>query len=115
MNMRSWAGLYGFELKKIVKSRLMIAMFVFLFITIIIEALAPRLSTSRETTEARRTLSGRVIDDDLLQEMYPKLIDNGSTWTDDNKEYYGIAYVEDVMVDNEKPLDQYTADEADRR
>ena len=111
MNMRSWASLYGFELKKILKSRLMIAMLVFLFVTIMIEALAPRLTPSRDVAEARRSLSGRVIDDELLQEMYPKLIDDGRTWTDENKEYYGIAYVEDVMVDNEKTLDQYTADE----
>ena len=57
-----------------------------------VEAIAPMLATTGEMTEAaeaEKTLNGRVIDDSLLQEMYPKLVANGREW---NKINYNLIY-----------------------
>ena len=68
--------LYKFELKKILKSRLTIAMLIITLAVIVIEGALPSLTTSRELGEARKQMDGRVIDDELLSEMYPQLAEN---------------------------------------
>lgn len=102
--------LYRFEIKKILKNRLAIAMMIFTIIMVFIEAFAPGLITTREMAKAQKTLEGRQIDDSLLQEMYPLLLENGKTWNADNGKYYGIAHLERMIIsDDDANLADYSA------
>ena len=56
-------------------------------------------------------MDGTVIDDALLQEMYPKLISNGTVWTADNAMYEKIADMEDGILPDGANLSDYSADE----
>ncbi len=111
--MKNFGLLYKYELKKILKSRLTIAMMIVLLLTIVIEVLAPGLtegfSAVRESAEAQKTLDGRVIDETLLNEMYPVLTDNGNTWNEENLKYRGIAYAERNSIRNGATLSDHTA------
>ncbi|MBP5732466.1 MAG: hypothetical protein J6W66_01365 [Lachnospiraceae bacterium] len=75
--MNNFGLLYQYELKKIIKNKLMIAMLLVMIVVIVLEALAPGLTKGmnevREEASAQKTMDGRLIDDALLQEMYPKL------------------------------------------
>lgn len=107
--MNNLRTLYGFELKKIIKNRLTIAMMVILIILTVIEGVNPGSSTTREMWDAQRSLNGRLIDDTLLNEMYSKIDAHGRTWKADNIQYYGVAYVESCIVGDKEPLSEYSA------
>ena len=89
--MKNYGEIYRFEIKKIMKNRLTVAMLIVTVLFILIEAFIPKLYMSKEMEEGRKVLEGAVIDDALLQEMYPKLIDNGTVWTADNFQYEKVA------------------------
>lgn len=109
--MKNFGTLYWFELKKILKNRLMIAMILITALIVLIEAFAAG-STPRETAKAQKLLNGRQIDDALLQEMYPALTDNGRTWNAENSKYYGVAMLEHILLhDNDAVLSDYTAED----
>lgn len=111
-DMNNIGTLYKFELKKILKNRLTIAMLIITLAVIIIEGLLPGLTTSREAGVAQKTLDGRVIDDELLNEMYPQLLGNGSEWNADNIKYMGVAGVEaGILSDDDAVLSDYGAAE----
>lgn len=109
--MNNFGTLYLFELKKILKSRLTIAMVVITVIVVMIEALAPGWSINREMRDARKVLEGRVIDDNLLNEMYPKIDTYGEVWNGDNYKYFGIAYIVQCIADSNTPLKNYSAED----
>ena len=73
--MGNYGEIYRFEIKKIMKNRLTVAMLIVTTFLIIVEAFLPKLYMTKEMEEALKVLDGKVIDDALLQEMYPKLID----------------------------------------
>ena len=96
--MGNYGELYRFEIKKIMKNRLTVAMLIVTVLFILIEAFIPKLYLSKEMEDAQKVLDGTVIDDALLQEMYPKLISNGTVWTADNAMYEKIADMEDGIL-----------------
>ncbi len=109
--MKNLGQIYRFEIKKIMKNRLTVAMLAVTVAFILVEAFAPRLYMTQEMTDAQKLLDGAIIDDELLQEMYPKLIDNGKTWTADNKQYIRIADMENAILPADARLADYSADE----
>ena len=110
--MNNIGTLYRFELKKILKNRLTIAMLIITLAVILIEGTLPAITTSREAGQAQKTLDGRVIDDELLSEMYPHLVGNGTEWNGDNIRYYGVANVErGILQDDDAELSDHLADE----
>ncbi len=109
--MGNYGELYRFEIKKIMKNRLTVAMLIVTVLFILIEAFIPKLYLSKEMEDAQKVLDGTVIDDALLQEMYPKLISNGTVWTADNAMYEKIADMEDGILPDGANLSDYSADE----
>ncbi|MBO5987331.1 MAG: hypothetical protein J6Q02_11145, partial [Lachnospiraceae bacterium] len=113
--MNNFGLLYQYELKKIIKNKLMIAMLLVMIVVIVLEALAPGLTKGmnevREEASAQKTMDGRLIDDALLQEMYPKLIEQGRVWNQDNLKYQGVAYIARNLVSDRDHLTEYTAEE----
>ena len=113
--MSNFGLLYQYELKKIIKNKLMIAMLLVMLAVIALEALAPGMVKGmdgvREEAEAQKTMDGRLIDDALLQEMYPKLVEQGRVWDQDNLQYQGIAYIAKNLVSDREHLTEYTAEE----
>ena len=113
--MSNFGLLYQYELKKIMKNKLMIAMILVMLAVIVLEALAPGMTKGmagvREEATAQKTMDGRLIDDALLQEMYPKLIEQGRVWNQDNLKYQGIAYIVKNLVSDREHLTEYTAEE----
>lgn len=113
--MKNIGTLYMFEIKKILKNKLTIAMLIITLIMVLIEAFAPGFTTTREMAETQKTLDGRQIDDSLLQEMYPLLLKNGKMWNADNSKYYGIARLESMILDDNDNLSDYSAKEIYRK
>lgn len=109
--MGNYGELYRFEIKKIMKNRLTVAMLIVTVLFILIEAFIPKLYLSKEMEDAQKVLDGTVIDDALLQEMYPKLISNGTVWTADNAMYEKIADMEDGILPDGANLSDFSADE----
>jgi hypothetical protein len=109
--MKNLGQLYGFEIKKIMKNRLTVAMLVVTVIFILIEAFVPKITMTKEMMDAQKVLDGRVIDDTLLQEMYPKLAENGRLWNATNNQYEEIADMEIAMLPDGAILAEYSADE----
>ncbi len=109
--MNNLGMLYLFEMKKILKSRLMIAMMFLTIIVVVIETLAPGWSVNREMREARRELDGRVIDDTLLNEMYPQIDIYGEVWNGENDKYFNIAYIVCCIAEHNTPLADYSAED----
>ena len=109
--MKNYGEIYRFEIKKIMKNRLTVAMLIVTVLFILIEAFIPKLYVSKEMEEGQKVLEGAVIDDALLQEMYPKLIDNGTVWTDDNFQYEKVAEIENGIIPDNARLQEYSADE----
>lgn len=109
--MKNTGELYRFEIRKILKNRLTIAMLAVTVIFIIIEAFIPRLYMSEGPADSRMELDGAVIDEALLQEMYPRLIDNGTVWTAENSRYKDIADMEKGILPNNAVISDYSADE----
>ena len=109
--MGNYGELYRFEIKKIMKNRLTVAMLIVTVLFILIEAFIPKLYLSKEMEDAQKVLDGTVIDDALLQEMYPKLISNGTVWTADNAMYEKIADMGDGILPDGANLSDYSADE----
>ena len=85
--MKNLGQLYGFEIRKIMKNRLTVVMLTVTFVFILIEAFIPKIYLTEEMVESYKILDGKVIDDSLLQEMYPKLLENGTIWTSENNRY----------------------------
>ncbi len=56
---------------------------------------------SKEMEDSQKILDGTAIDDTLLQEMYPKLVENGTVWTLENSRYEKIK---DMMPSNQISL-----------
>lgn len=56
---------------------------------------------SKEMEDSQKILDGTVIDDTLLQEMYPELVKNGTVWTLENSRYEKIA---DMLPSNQISL-----------
>ena len=113
--MNQFGALYTFELKKILKNRLTFAMLIILLLVILIEAFTPGLikgfDATREEKEAIRSLDGRAIDDALLQEMVPMLIENGTVWNEENLKYRGVLNTALGMVGDRDLLPGMGADE----
>lgn len=109
--MKNYGDIYRFEVKKIMKNRLTVAMLLVTVLFIIIEAFTPKLYMTKEMEEAQKVLDGTVIDDTLLQEMYPKLIDNGTVWTADNMIYEKIKDIQDGILPDGANLSDYSAEE----
>jgi ABC-type transport system involved in multi-copper enzyme maturation permease subunit len=113
--MKNFGALYSFELKKILKTRLTVAMLIILLMTILIEAFTPGLfkgfDTTREEKAAMSRISGRTIDDALLQEMYPLLYENGTVWNAENMQYRGVLNTELSMVSDRDLLMGTSAEE----
>ena len=107
--------LYGFEIKKIVKNRLTVAMLLVTALLILVEAFIPKLYMTKEMMVSQKELNGRIIDDTLLQEMYPKLVDNGTIWTADNAQYSEIAKIERAIIYDDNSIKDYSADEMYRK
>ncbi len=103
--------LYGFEIKKIMKNRLTIAMLIVTVLFLLIEAFTPKLYLTEEMRDEQKVLDGRIIDDALLREMAPKLVDNGTVWTDDNAPYERIAEIERGMLPENADLADCSAEE----
>ena len=103
--------LYGFEIIKILKNRLTVAMLLVTALFILIEAFVPKLYMTKEMMATQKELDGRNIDDTLLQEMYPKLVDNGNVWTADNAQYSEIAKIERAIIYDDNSIKDYSADE----
>ena len=109
--MRNLGQLYRFEIKKIMKNRLTIAMLIVAFVFILIEAFIPKIYLTKEMMDAQKILDKAVIDDSLLQEMYPELLGNGTMWTSDNNRYEQIADMESAILPDGVNLSDYSADE----
>ncbi len=109
--MKNLGQLYRFEIKKIVKNRLTIAMLIVAFVFILIEAFIPKIYLTKEMMEAQKILDKTEIDDSLLHEMYPKLLENGTMWTSDNNQYEQIADMESAILPDGVNLYDYSADE----
>ena len=109
--MKNYGEIYRFEIKKIMRNRLTVAMLMVTVLFILIEAFIPRLYMSEEVEEAHKTLDGTVIDDALLTEMYPKLIDNGTAWTADNFQYEKVTDIVKGIIPDNARLQEYSADE----
>ena len=109
--MKNYGEIYRFEIKKIMKNRLTVVMLIVTVLFILIEALIPKLYMSKEMEEGQKILEGAVIDDALLQEMYPKLIDNGTVWTADNFQYEKVAEIANGIIPDNARLQEYSADE----
>ena len=109
--MKNLGQLYGFEIKKIMKNRLTVAMLIVAFVFILIEAFIPKIYMTKETMESQKILDGTVIDESLLQEMYPKLLGNGTMWTSENKQYEKVADMESAILPDGESLSDYSADE----
>lgn len=113
--MNNLGTLIFFELKKILKSRLTTSMLIILFAVILIEAFTPGLIKGFDATRAEKAaiqeLDGRLIDDALLQEMYPKLIESGTVWNEDNLKYQGILHAALSMVGDRDLLPGMPAEE----
>ena len=109
--MKNIGTLYIFEIKKILKNRLTIAMLIVTLAFTLIEAFTPRLYMSKEMTNALKEADGRVIDDELLNEMYPVLIDNGTVWTAENNRYMNIADMEKGILPDDAVLSDFSAEE----
>ena len=117
--MNNFGLLYKYELKKILKNKLTIAMLIVMVLITVTEALVPAISVGmtayKESSEAQKTLDGRLIDDTLLEEMFPKLIENGQTWNDTNIAYSGIASIERSMLPGDNVLTEYSAEDMYKR
>ncbi len=109
--MKNLGEIYRFEILKIMKNRLTIVMLIVTVLFILVEAFTPMLYQSKEMTDAQKSLDGTVIDDALLQTMYPVLSDNGRVWTSDNGQYMGIAEMEIAILPDGADLAAYSADE----
>ena len=109
--MKNYGTIYGFEIKKIMKSRLTVAMLIVTVLFILIEAFTPKFYMSKEREEAQKILDGTVIDDDLLTDMYPKLIDNGTVWTVDNFQYEKVIEIANGIINDNTRLSEYSAEE----
>jgi hypothetical protein len=109
--MKNFGTLYRFELKKILKNRMTKVMLAILFAIAVLEAVVPAFSVTRDMREARSELDGRLIDDALLNEMYPNIDTYGEKWNSDNQKYYGIAYVEQCSIAGDNPLADYSAED----
>lgn len=109
--MKNFGTIYRFEIRKIMKNRLTIAMLAVTVLFILVEAFTPKLYMTREMTDAQKILDGTVMDDALLQEMYPALSDNGRVWTASNSRYMEIAGMEIAILPEDVRLADYSADE----
>ena len=109
--MKNYGTIYGFEIKKIMKSRLTVAMLIVTVLFILLEAFTPKFYMSKEREEAQKILDGTVIDDDLLTDMYPKLIDNGTVWTVDNFQYEKVIEIANGIINDNTRLSEYSAEE----
>lgn len=109
--MGNYGELYRFEIKKIMKNRLTVAMLIVTVLFILIEAFTPKLYLSKEMEDAQKVLDGTVINDTLLQEMYPKLVSNGTVWTADNMIYEKIAEMEDGILPDGAEMSEYSEEE----
>ena len=109
--MKNLGQLYGFEIRKIMKNRLTVVMLAVAFVFILIEAFIPKIYITEEMVESQKILDGTAIDDSLLQEMYPRLMDNGTRWTSENNRYEPIADLESNILPDGEMLSDYSADE----
>ena len=103
--------LYRYELKKIMRSKLTIAMMIILVLVVLLAGLSPGEKETREVRDYQHVLNGRAIDNDLLNEMYPLIDDYAVTWNAENAAYERVAYVEKCIVGDGERLSDYTADE----
>ncbi|MBO6214403.1 MAG: ABC transporter permease subunit [Lachnospiraceae bacterium] len=109
--MKNLWQLYGFEIKKILKNRLTLIMLAVTAVFIFIEAFIPKLYMTEEMIAFQRELDGQAIDDDLLQKMYPTLIENGNVWTSENAKYSEIARIEKAILPDKEDITGYMAEE----
>ena len=109
--MKNYGEIYRFEIRKIVKNRLTAAMLAVTVLFIIIEAFIPKLYMSKEREDSQKVLDGTVIDDALLQEMYPKLIGSGTVWTADNSQYERIFSIANGIIRDNARVPEYSANE----
>ncbi len=109
--MKNFGELYRFEIRKIMKNRLTIAMLIVTVLFILIEAFIPKLVLTKEMMDAQKVLDGRLIDDALLQEMYPKLEGNGRLWNAQNNQFEEIVNMEMALIPDGAELSDYSADE----
>ena len=110
--MKNTWNLYKFEIKKILSSRMTIVLLVILLAFAVLEGLNPGSTVTEEITEMQQSLNGRAIDDELLNEMYPLLLDDyGIKWNYQNAPYERIAYLEREIVGYNTSLRDYSADD----
>ena len=110
--MKNTWRLYKFEIKKILSSRMTIVLLVILLAFAVLVGLNPGSTVTEEMTEMQRSLSGRAIDDELLNEMYPLLLDDyGIKWNYQNAPYERIAYLEREIVGYNTALSSYSAED----
>ena len=109
--MKNTATLYGFEIKKIFKNKLFLAIFIFSVLMTFVEGLAPGMNNTKEMMDAQKVWDGRVIDDDLLNEMYPKIIENGTVWDESNQEFFSVARFVKNIVGGSANFSEYSAKE----
>ena len=107
--MKNTTTLYGFELKKIFKNKLFLAIFIFSVLMTFVEGFAPSLTMAKDIRDAQKILDGRVIDDELLSEMYPNIIENGTVWDDSNREFLSLATFVKNLVGGSANFSDYSA------
>lgn len=108
--MSNFGMLYLFEMKKILKSRLMIAMMIVTVVVVLIETISPGWSENGKVRAARMELDGRVIDDELLTELYSVAGPYGEIKGEDAEKYRDIAYFVRNFAESNTPIASYTAD-----
>lgn len=101
--------LYLYELKKIIKSRLVFIMFLLMLMVMVLFALNLGERENAFQRNEKKSLNGKEIDDALLNDMYLAIDDYGVEWNDDNIKYKGIAEFEKNIVGLGDKLSDYTS------